>query len=140
MRDLTNRELIDRARAVLMPRDLARGNSAGGVACALQSSTGNVYLGVCMDISSGIGFCAEHSAIAAMITAGESAIAKIVAVCGEDTVLPPCGRCREFMYQIDEANFAHTEVILSEAHSVKLRELLPHPYDEVWTEPAGQDR
>jgi cytidine deaminase len=25
-----------------------------------------LYLGVCIDISSGIGFCAEHSAIAAM--------------------------------------------------------------------------
>ncbi len=132
MSELTNREIIDKARTVLRRRELARGNSAGGVACALLSSKGNLYLGVDINISSGIGFCAEHSAIAAMITAGESAIAKIVAVCGDDWVLPPCGRCREFMYQIDEANFAQTEVVLSEESSVKLRELLPHPYDEVW--------
>ena len=85
-----------------------------------------------MDISSGIGFCAEHAAIAAMITAGESRIAKIVAVWGEDTVLPPCGRCRELMYEIDAANLESTEVILGEDRIVKLKELLPHPYHEVW--------
>ena len=36
--------------------------------------------GVCIDVSSGIGFCAEYAAVAAMITAGESEIDTIVAV------------------------------------------------------------
>lgn len=132
MKELTNREMIEAAKTVLRPRELFLGNSAGDVACALLSSGGNLYLGVCIDISSGIGFCAEHSAIAAMITAGESRIAKIVAVWGEDTVLAPCGRCREFMYEIDEANLHSTEVILGEDSVTKLSELLPHPYHEVW--------
>ena len=107
-------------------------NSAGDVACALLSSKGNIYLGVCIDTGSGMGFCAEHSAIAAMITAGETSIAKIVAVWGEDTVLPPCGRCREFIYEIDETNWECTDVILKVDQVVKLKELLPHPYTEVW--------
>jgi len=132
MQALTNLEMIEKARSVLNPRPLGKDNSAGDVACALLSAGGNLYLGVCIDVSSGIGFCAEHSAIAAMITAGESAIARIVAVWGQDTVLPPCGRCREFMYQIDETNLAQTEVILGPTNTVKLRELLPHPYHEVW--------
>jgi len=132
MGELTNRELIDKAKTVLKPRKLADENRAGDVACALLSSGGNLYLGVCIDVGSGMGFCAEHSAIAAMITAGESSIAKIVAVWGDDTVLPPCGRCREFMHQIDRTNLTKTDVILSETSSVKLQELLPHPYDEVW--------
>ena len=132
--DLSNHEMIKKARTVLKPRQLAHGNTAGDVACALLSSSGNLYYGVCMDISSGIGFCAELAAIAAMITAGESAIAKIAAVWGEDTVLPPCGRCREFMYQVDEANFENTEVILCEYQAVKLKDLLPHPWHEVWQE------
>jgi cytidine deaminase len=132
MNDPTPLEMIEKAKSVLKPRELPLGNTAGDVACALLSADGNVYLGVCIDIGSGIGFCAEHSAIAAMITAGESRIAKIVAVWGEDTVLPPCGRCRELMYQIDEANLAMTDVILAEDHVVKLKDLLPHPYHEVW--------
>lgn len=129
---ITNLELIQKARTVLNPRKLFNDNSAGDVACALLSSGGNIYLGVCIDVGSGIGFCAEHSAIAAMITAGETGIAKIVAVWGENTVLPPCGRCREFMFEIDAANLESTEVVLGEAKSVLLKDLLPHPYTEVW--------
>ncbi len=97
MNNLTNLEMIEQAKTVFHPRKLSGDNAAGDVACALLSSSGNLYYGVCIDINSGIGFCAEHSAIAAMITAGESSIAKIVAICGE-VVLPPCGRCREFIY------------------------------------------
>jgi cytidine deaminase len=125
-------ELIEKAISYLNPRELSLGNTAGDVACALLSSSGKMYFGVCIDIGSGIGFCAEHSAIAAMITAGECQIAKIVAVWGEGTVLPPCGRCREFMYEINKDNLELTEVVLGENWSVKLKDLLPHPYHEVW--------
>ena len=131
MKELTNLEMIEQAKTVLYPRKLAGDNAAGDVACALLSSSGNLYFGVCIDINSGIGFCAEHSAIAAMITAGESSIAKIVAVCG-DVVLPPCGRCRELIYQIDHTNLLNTEVVLGPARTVKLQELLPYPWNEAW--------
>lgn len=124
--------MIEKASSVLWPRSLSFENSAGGVACALLSSSGALYYGVCIDIGSGIGFCAEHSAIAAMITAGETSIARIVAVWESGVVLPPCGRCREFMHQIDKTNLENTQVILSKERSVKLKELLPHPYTEVW--------
>ncbi len=129
----TSQEMIDLARSKLNPRQLSGDNSAGGVACALLSAGGNLYYGVCIDVSSGIGFCAEHSAIGAMVTAGETSIARIVAVCEGDIVLPPCGRCREFMYQIDNTNLENTEVILGLDKVVKLKALLPHPYDEVWS-------
>jgi cytidine deaminase len=132
MEKLSNLQMIEKARTVLHPRQLSNENTAGDVGCALLSSSGNLYYGVCIDVGSGIGFCAEHSAIAAMITAGESSIAKIVAVWGDGVILPPCGRCREFMYQIDRTNYSNTEVILREDHAVKLRDLLPHPYDEIW--------
>jgi cytidine deaminase len=100
----------------------------GDVGCALVTDKGNVYLGVCIDTGSGTGFCAEHSAIAAMVTAGEFRIQKIVAVWmeGEDLyILSPCGRCREFMRQMDEGNL-ETEVIVEVDRAVRLRELLPY--------------
>ncbi len=135
MQDLSNHELIEKAKTVLNPRELYLGNSAGGVACALLSDQGRIYLGVCIDTGSGMGFCAEHAAIAALITAGESAIRKIVAVASDGKVLPPCGRCRELMYEIDPYNLESTLVVLSEQKTVPLKELLPHPYHEVWGEP-----
>jgi hypothetical protein len=36
------------------------------------------------------------------------------------------------MYQIDRSNMDHAEVLLSSDKAVKLRDLLPHPWDEVF--------
>ena len=132
MTEFSNREMIEKAMTVLKPRKLSHENTAGDVACALLSAEGNLYLGVCIDVSSGMGFCAEHSAIAAMITAGESRISKIVAVWGDGSVLPPCGRCREFIYQIDVTNLTCTDLVLGDDRSIKLQDLLPHPYEGRW--------
>ena len=121
-------DLISRAEAVVHPR-LVGGRLAGDVGSALETSTGEVYVGVCIDTASGTGFCAEHSAIAAMVTAGQQRIARIVAVWRDDSgktvILPPCGRCREFIRQVDEDNL-ETDVIVGRADAVKLRELLPY--------------
>ncbi|MCA1603422.1 MAG: cytidine deaminase [Acidobacteria bacterium] len=130
-RTMTNEELIRRALAVVNPREITHGLTVGDVGCALLTGTGNLHVGVCIDTIAGIGFCAEHSAIASMVTHGEQSIRKIVAVQGDGTILPPCGRCREFMHQIDTSNMDRTEVLLGSAKAVKLRDLLPHPWDEV---------
>jgi cytidine deaminase len=129
---MTNDELIRQAQAVIQPRKIAGGFTIGDVGCALLTDKGQLHVGVCIDVSGGIGFCAEHSAIAAMITHGEQSIRRIVAVLGDGTILPPCGRCREFMRQIDSGNMDRTEVLLSRDKMVRLRELLPHPWDEVF--------
>ena len=95
------------------------------VASALLTDKGNVYVGVCIDTPSSMGFCAEHSAIAQMITNEESKIVKIVAVGSEGKVYPPCGRCREFIYQINNENL-EAEVLIGDDRIVKLKELLPY--------------
>jgi cytidine deaminase len=119
--------LIERATAVISPRRI-KDYLVGDVGCALVTDQGNIYVGVCLDLPSGLGFCAEASAIAAMVTAGEQRITQIVAVWkdadGAVYILSPCGRCREFMAQIHSANL-ETEVILARDRSVPLRELLP---------------
>lgn len=129
---MDNEELLQKARSVLAPIKLSDDGTAGDVAAAVLSEEGNLYLGGCIVVGSGMGFCAEHSAIAAMVTAGETKIRKVVAVWGTDTILAPCGRCREFMNQIDAHNLENTIVMLGPTSEVKLKELLPHPYQEVW--------
>jgi cytidine deaminase len=127
MTEFTNYELIARAAAVVKPRKVGE-YLVGDVGAALVTDQGHVYVGVCIDAASGMGFCAEHSAIAAMVTAGEFKIRRIVAVWKDEAgavyVLPPCGRCREFIRQIDESNL-DTEVIVGEGEVVRLSELLP---------------
>lgn len=124
----TNDELINAAAVVLHPHHVDD-RVFGDVAAALVTPAGNVYVGVCIDTSSGTGFCAEHAAIAAMVTAREYTIAKIVAVCGDSAtgplyVLPPCGRCREFIHQMAPQNL-DTEVVLGRTRTLPLRALLP---------------
>jgi len=123
----SNDDLIASAQAVLNPR-LVAGRLFGDVGSTLVTTGGNRYSGVCIDTGSGTGFCAEHSAIAAMVTAGEYQIAKIVAVWrSEDGVLyviPPCGRCRELIRAVDPGNLG-TEVVLGRRRSAPLRQLLP---------------
>ena len=128
MMELTNDELIARAASVVNPRKVGA-YLVGDVGAALITDQNNVYVGACIDSGSGMGFCAEHSAIGAMVTAGEFRIKKIVAVWKDRTdtyVLAPCGRCREFMRQIHPANI-DTEVILDRNEVLRLSELLPMP-------------
>lgn len=133
---MTNDELIALAASLLKPYTSTGGRLFGDVGAALHTPGGNSYTGVCIDTTSGTGFCAEQAAIAAMVTAGEYRIAKIVAVWrderdGKLSVLPPCGVCREFIRQIDEANL-ETDVILGRDTVQKLKDLLPN-YE--WPDP-----
>jgi len=126
-------ELYQRAKSVLNPRKLSEYAEAGGVGAAILSASGTVYVGVCIDTACSLGFCAEHAAAAAMITAGESHVLKMIAVGWNGAIMPPCGRCREFISQLHDDNL-YTEVLVGTGVSLTLRELLP--YD--WRAAVGQ--
>lgn len=120
-------ELYQSALEVLNPRRISPSVEAGGVAAALVTEKGNVYRGVCIDTACSMGFCAEHAAISAMLTAGESRVEKILAVNWDKTVMPPCGRCREFLMQLGNPN---TQVLVAENKAVPLKDLLPYYWNE----------
>lgn len=121
--------LVSAARAVTGDFPLSPdGFSAGGVGAAILTTDGNIYTGICIDVACGIGFCAEHAAIAEMLKHRETQIVAVVAVT-ESQVLPPCGRCREFMMQIDRRN-ADADVMVAEDTVVKLGSLLPYYWNE----------
>ena len=120
-------ELIARAEQVCRPRFLSSSSEAGAVAAAILTDRGNCYTGVCIDTPCSMGFCAEHAAAAAMITAGENRIVGVVAVHweedGSDTIIPPCGRCREMLCQLHDDN--HLAQVRLNDRTVTLDELLP---------------
>jgi cytidine deaminase len=121
---MNNRQLIAEAKAILGEFQLAsKGLIAGNVSCALVTNKGNLYTGICLDLACGIGFCAEHSAIAEMLKARETVIDSIVAVNSSD-ILMPCGRCRELMLQVSQENLK-TKVIVDEENYWLLVDLLP---------------
>jgi cytidine deaminase len=99
----------------------------GGVAAAILTKAGNIYVGVCIDTASSLGMCAERNAIANMLTNGESQIDKVVAVMSDGSVGSPCGACREYMMQLDRDS-GEIEILLDKdtKETVKLKKLLPN--------------
>lgn len=124
MKSISAEQLIKEAQSVLGEYTLSHPDySAASVGAALLTTKGNVYSGINLDVACGIGFCAEHSAISEMLKNRETQIEMIVAVNAEG-IIPPCGRCRELMLQVDKKNL-NTKVYLSEEHYMTLDELLP---------------
>lgn len=128
---MNTKELIKKALSVA--KEVKRSNEcvSGEVGCALITDKNNLFLGSSIDCSCGIGLCAEHSAIASMITNGESRIKLIVAVSDDGKILSPCGRCREFIYEVNNKN-DETDVVISKDKTIKLKELLPHHWQDAY--------
>lgn len=117
-------EIINEALHLARPIQPSEHCSAGSVGSVIVSRSGKKYSGICLDFACSLGFCAEHAAIAEMLKAHESEIGLVVAVDEDGNVLPPCGRCREMMWQLNEAN-VNALVVLAQDRAVPLRELLP---------------
>jgi cytidine deaminase len=128
-------ELIAAARRVQGAFSLGADFSAGGVAAAVRGRSGRLYTGICLDLACGIGFCAEHAAVAEMLKHRESEIDAVVAV-GAGVILAPCGRCRELMAQINPANL-DCRVVLGEDRVLRLRTLLPEHWLDTITGRSG---
>lgn len=121
-------KLVAAAREKLNPRTIGKAGEAGFVAAAIETDQGHIYTGANIDVPCSMGFCAEHAAIAAMVTAGETRIVRLVAVHHAGRIIPPCGRCREFACQIDERN-GDCQVLLEGGTVVTINDLLPARWD-----------
>lgn len=88
-------------------------NYACRVGCALVTDKGNIYTGISIDLVCGLGACAEYAAIAEMVKNKETKIEMLVTVYEGGRIIPPCGRCRELIFEIDKNN-ENTMIILSD--------------------------
>ncbi len=106
------RNLYDEAMNVLNPRKISEWMEAGGVAAAVESESGKIYTGVCVDGACTLGICAERNAIFNMITQGEQRIRRVIAVNWDGKAMPPCGACRELMAQLMPDGYRDIEIML----------------------------
>ena len=125
MSSVTFNELYQSAKQVVNPRQLSTRANAGSVGAAILSISNTIYVGVCIDTTCSMGFCAEHAAAASMITAGEHRILRMIAVGSSGQIMPPCGRCREFISQLHEQNLS-VEVMVSKDEIFTIEQLLPY--------------
>ena len=120
-------ELHQAAMQVIHPREVSPMIEAGGVAAAVESASGKIYVGVCVDTACTLGICAERNAIFNMITNGENAIRRVIAVDCDGKAIPPCGACRELMTQLMPDDYRKIEIMMDyEANrTVTLGDLTP---------------
>jgi cytidine deaminase len=101
------------------------------VGAAIRTETGEIYAGCNVENASfPEGWCAETSAIAQMILAGERAIAEVAVVAEKMPLITPCGGCRQ---RLKEFGSAATRVHLCDAtgivETVTLGDLLPQAFE-----------
>lgn len=119
-------KLYNAAKSVQNNRTVSPFVDAGGVAAAILTKSGNIYVGVCIDTCSSLGMCAERNAMANMLTNGEHEIDKVVAVMPDGRVGSPCGACREFMMQLSRDSGGIEILTDYESRAtVRLRQLVP---------------
>ena len=120
-------EMRDAAMKVIRPREASGMVEVGGIAAAVESASGKIYVGVCVDTACTLGVCAERNAMFNMITNGEDEIRRVVAVNREGNAVRPCGACREFMAQLMQNKNLPVEILLDlDAEKiVTLRDLTP---------------
>ena len=140
---ITDRDLVGHAQhCTVKARQAASSRHGwefmGYVGAALVTDRGSLFTGINISLLCGIGFCAEHSAVAEMVRAGETRIRKIVATTAQGSILPPCGRCRELLYQIDSANI-DTVVLLPGERRQTLGELLPDNWQPHFDKPLADN-
>ncbi len=119
--------LYNAALEVLNPQEISEWTEAGGVAAAIESDTGKIYVGVCVDAACTLGICAERNAIFNMITRGEHRIRRVIAINRDKKAMPPCGACRELMTQLMPDDYGKIEIMLDceKERVVTLGELTP---------------
>lgn len=104
--------LYKKAKEVQYPRNISKMIEAGSVASAIESASGGIYVGVCVDTACSLGICAERNAIFNMITNGESKVRRIVAIMPDGKCGAPCGACRELLIQLMPDDYKNIEIML----------------------------
>ena len=101
------------------------------VGAAIRADDGKVYLGANIEnLSFPQGWCAEPTAIGAMIMGGGRQIRELAVIAEKLPLCTPCGGCRQ---KISEYASADTRVYLCDDQGVQktvtMAELLPHAFE-----------
>lgn len=97
------------------------------VAACICTDKDNLYTGVNVENGAyGLTNCAEASAVCNMVSAGEQHIKSIVVLAGTNQLCPPCGSCRQRLYEFSTSqtvvHLCNKDGIL---RSITIDELLP---------------
>lgn len=126
MEEIWNK-LYEAAKAVQNEVKISDYVTAGEVSAAIESESGKIYTGVCIDTASTLGICAERNAMFNMISNGEYKVKRVLAILPDGKTGAPCGACREFMVQLMADDYKNVEIMIDyeTGKIVKLGDITP---------------
>jgi cytidine deaminase len=100
------------------------------VGAALRTAEGKIYGGCNVENATyGLTVCAERVAIFKAISEGERRFDAIAVVTDTDTLTPPCGACRQLIWEF----CGNVPVVMAnlkgKSETFKMRDLFPKPFD-----------
>jgi cytidine deaminase len=111
------------------------------VGCCIKTTNNEFFTGFNIEnVSYSLTLCAEATAIAAMITAGQKHIAEITIISSGKDICSPCGACRQRIRE-----FASPEALIhmfsasGEQQTNTLAELLPFSFGPQHLEPITNE-
>ena len=119
------------------PQDVSPFVYAHHVVCALETQSGDIFTGFCIESCSGVmNLCAERVAALNMyVNSGQTVVKRLIAFrdkapFGEGSGMP-CGACREFFMQLAEEN-RDMEIMVDfeKRETIRLKELMPKWWGE----------
>lgn len=100
------------------------------VGAALEDSAGRLHTGCNIENATyGLTLCAERVAVFKAISEGVRAFRRIAIAADSDTLAPPCGACRQILWEF----CGDIEIVLvnprGKTESHRLKDLFPRPFD-----------
>jgi cytidine deaminase len=126
--DQSEQDLINAARAV---RENAYAPfSEFKVGSALETDDGEIIVGSNVESASyGLTVCAERVAVWNAISQGKRKIVRIAVVADTEDLTPPCGVCRQIIWEFGGDIPVILGNLKGKTETVKMKDLLPRAFD-----------
>ena len=122
------RELIETAKTARLRSIAPFSNFLVGA--AVKTGEGKVYIGCNVESASyGLTVCAERVAIWKALSEGERNFTELAIVADTDTLTPPCGTCRQIIWEFAKDATIVLGNLRGETRVVSIQELLPLAFD-----------
>lgn len=112
------------------------------VGAAIRTLDGKIFSGCNVENASyGLTICAERTAICTAISLGYRSFEQMVIVANSSPPCPPCGACRQFLYEFAPELKIWVMNLTGEMKSFSLKDLLPEAFNPTFIcQPPQKDR
>lgn len=100
------------------------------VGAALETAGGKIYTGCNIESATyGLTMCAERVAVWKAVSEGERDFARIAVVADTDKLTPPCGSCRQILWEFCGDVPVTLSNLAGDTETVRMSDLLPRAFD-----------